>query len=102
MLTNLSLHYDASSNPIEVYKIKNFFKRRNIGFADGVLHSDYQTSEFVVNFTKAYKYLLDQSNIVFTVPLNNVYLFCYLNADNNNPKIIQGFENILNLLNEHF
>jgi len=102
MITNISLHYDSSTNPLDVYKIKNFLKRKQIGFADGVLHNDYQTSEFVISFTNAYKSLLEKSSIVFTVPLNKIYLFCHVNADSNNPKIVEGMDNILSLLNEHF
>jgi len=102
MITNISLHYDSSSNPLDVYKIKNFLKRKQIGFADGVLHNDYQTSEFIISFSNAYKTLLEESKITFTVPLNNVYLYCHLNADSNTPKLVQGLDNILSLLNTHF
>jgi len=102
MITNISLHYDLSSNPLEVYKLKNFFRRRDIGFSDGILNSNFQTAEFVSHFTNSYRILLNTLNINLSVPLNNVYLFCYLNGSSNSPMIVQGYENIVNFLNEHF
>ena len=74
---SVTFYHSAQSNPVDVFKLKNYFRRNSIKYNDGNYADSYNPAGVqltLVNLMTAYKDQFATDNITITFPFTKVLL----------------------------